>query len=212
MSPATGVISQTSSTPGTSLRGRVRSGCPANFVGRGMARGGWGATGVRWRSRRDDGRVRDPASSSCRVIGSSRSASSTCCGASPTSRSSICRVECSYRGSSMLITISRSARLEPLWADLSGVTDPEDAASLLADAAARTPGAAWIRGCNWSRDDPLASLGVSSTQWVSIGRSSSPVCRFIDVSSHRMDSKICASMRTRRIHPGDGSIEITRAS
>jgi predicted amidohydrolase YtcJ len=43
--------------------------------------------------------------------------------------------------------------LEPLWADLSGVTDPDEAARLLADAATKTPGAAWIRGCHWSRDE-----------------------------------------------------------
>jgi predicted amidohydrolase YtcJ len=42
--------------------------------------------------------------------------------------------------------------LEPLWADLSGVTDPDEARRLLTDAAARTPGATWIRGCHWSRE------------------------------------------------------------
>ena len=44
------------------------------------------------------------------------------------------------------------AALEPVWADLTGVDDLERAAALLADAAARTPGATWVRGCNWSRD------------------------------------------------------------
>ncbi|HKE74658.1 MAG TPA: amidohydrolase family protein [Acidimicrobiales bacterium] len=44
------------------------------------------------------------------------------------------------------------AALEPVWADLEGVDDPDRAAALLADAAARTPGATWVRGCHWSRD------------------------------------------------------------
>ena len=44
------------------------------------------------------------------------------------------------------------AALEPVWADLTGVDDLERAAALLAGAAARTPGATWVRGCNWSED------------------------------------------------------------
>ena len=55
------------------------------------------------------------------------------------------------------------AALEPLWADLSGVTDADDAAWVLVDAAARTPGATWIRGCHWSRDElPLTNRDLDA--------------------------------------------------
>ena len=42
------------------------------------------------------------------------------------------------------------AALHPLWADLSQVADQDGLRAALADQAAREPGAAWIRGCNWN--------------------------------------------------------------
>ncbi|RPI07501.1 MAG: hypothetical protein EHM63_07695, partial [Actinobacteria bacterium] len=152
MSPANGVISQTSSTPGTSLRGRVGASAPLT------------SSGAEWleeagvRRAFVGGRVEtmDAGPRPSVVIVSGDRIESV--GELDLLRS-LPEVEVVDLQGRMLLPgfidahhhLSISA-LEPLWADLSGVTDPEDAARLLADAAARTPGAAWIRGCNWSRD------------------------------------------------------------
>ena len=47
------------------------------------------------------------------------------------------------------------AALHPLWADLSHVSDQDGLRAALADQAAREPGAAWIRGCNWNEASGL---------------------------------------------------------
>lgn len=52
------------------------------------------------------------------------------------------------------------AALHPLWADLSGATNLDEAGKLLREAADRDPDAAWVRGCMWDERTGLSLRGA----------------------------------------------------
>ena len=115
------------------------------YAGRGRGRD---ATGVRWRSGRDDGRWSMP---SVVIVADGRIEAVGDHGLldGPGHVETV-----DLRGRLLLPGFvdahhHLSIALEPVWADLTGVDDLERAAALLG-AAARTPGATWVRGCNWS--------------------------------------------------------------
>lgn len=99
------------------------------------------------------------------------------------------------------------AALQPLWADLSGVGDLDEAGHRLREAAAREPDAPWIRACQWDEFQTGLTLDRATLDELDLDRPVLVSC----FSLHRavVSSAGLDALRIGRssLDPGNGRIE-----